>query len=490
MPRGRPAVTSAPHLVAPRLERRAWIEASTLPRSSQIAHRRPSSAAAIVTGPLPSLARDDRGVARADPPHADLVLGLGRRIGDVDAAARRARPAACGRCIPIVIAPVPGIVTRAPTGSPAAPTCCACTPSCDASLEYHAIMVRPRGVRDQVRVVAVLLARHVVVVGRRGREAGVDPRAERPGPGLQRACRPRARSRRSGSRRTGRRSGSPGRAAAPSSSRRRADSAVLISRCGSLVSVVRKPPQNTRRPPGSTTSAGFVNPVQPLWIGFVAPIRPLPRDDGVQQVLRVRPGRVVPGEVQRPRRRSGRTRPGRCSTRPWSSPASTARRRGRRRRPRGEHGGEHGGAELHRPTLPACRTEDRQIAAPARGGRRDAARLARAVEQPGVAHALRLAGGELRVAGVVRVVHVVVDRVEARAPSRCPCPPGSPRSASSPPACRRRSRPWRCSRRRTCARGSASGRPRASPVSPWSYRPAYVVEVPGIDSQSTTTPSR
>ena len=52
------------------------------------------------------------------------------------------------------------------------------------------------------------------------------------------------------------------------------DSAVLISRCGSLESVVRKPPQNARRPPGSTTSAGFVKPVQPLCTGVVAPIRP------------------------------------------------------------------------------------------------------------------------------------------------------------------------------------------------------------------------
>jgi hypothetical protein len=34
----------------------------------------------------------------------------------------------------------------------------------------------------------------------------------------------------------------------------------------------------------------------------------------------------------------------------------------------------------------------------------------RAIEQPGVAHSLRLSGRELRVAGVERVVHVVVDR--------------------------------------------------------------------------------
>ena len=52
------------------------------------------------------------------------------------------------------------------------------------------------------------------------------------------------------------------------------ESAVFVSLCGSLVSVVRKPPQKARRPPGSTTSAAFVKPVQPLWIGVVAPILP------------------------------------------------------------------------------------------------------------------------------------------------------------------------------------------------------------------------
>jgi hypothetical protein len=49
---------------------------------------------------------------------------------------------------------------------------------------------------------------------------------------------------------------------------------VFVSRWGSLVSVVRKPPQNARRPPGSVTSAVLVKPVHPLWIGVVAPTRP------------------------------------------------------------------------------------------------------------------------------------------------------------------------------------------------------------------------
>src|ERR1700742_3444960 len=52
------------------------------------------------------------------------------------------------------------------------------------------------------------------------------------------------------------------------------ESAVFDSRCGSLESVLRNPPQNARRPPESTTSAVFVKPVQPLWIGLVAPTFP------------------------------------------------------------------------------------------------------------------------------------------------------------------------------------------------------------------------
>ena len=37
---------------------------------------------------------------------------------------------------------------------------------------------------------------------------------------------------------------------------------------------MRNPPQNARRPPGATTSAVFVKPVQPVWIGLLAPILP------------------------------------------------------------------------------------------------------------------------------------------------------------------------------------------------------------------------
>jgi hypothetical protein len=53
------------------------------------------------------------------------------------------------------------------------------------------------------------------------------------------------------------------------------ESAVFVSRWGSAESVVRKPPQKARSPAGSTTSAALVKPVQPTWIGFVAPILPL-----------------------------------------------------------------------------------------------------------------------------------------------------------------------------------------------------------------------
>src|SRR5215208_6522391 len=78
------------------------------------------------------------------------------------------------------------------------------------------------------------------------------------------------------------------------------DSAVFVSRCGSLESVLRKPPQNARRPPGSTASAALVIPVQPLWIGLVAPTPPGARDDGVVEVLRVRAGGVRPHQVEHP----------------------------------------------------------------------------------------------------------------------------------------------------------------------------------------------
>ena len=48
----------------------------------------------------------------------------------------------------------------------------------------------------------------------------------------------------------------------------------------------------------------------------------------------------------RARRRSGRSRPGRCSSRPAPSPASTARRRRRRRDPRDKDGAEQGGGSF------------------------------------------------------------------------------------------------------------------------------------------------
>ena len=53
------------------------------------------------------------------------------------------------------------------------------------------------------------------------------------------------------------------------------DSAVLRSWLGSLVSFDRIAPQTTRMPPGTAVSAGSMCPVQPLWIGDVAPIFPL-----------------------------------------------------------------------------------------------------------------------------------------------------------------------------------------------------------------------
>ena len=52
------------------------------------------------------------------------------------------------------------------------------------------------------------------------------------------------------------------------------DSAVLRSWLGSLVSVERIAPQTTRMPPGTAVSAASMWPVQPLWIGEVAPTFP------------------------------------------------------------------------------------------------------------------------------------------------------------------------------------------------------------------------
>ena len=45
--------------------------------------------------------------------------------------------------MPIVIPPVPGIVSGAPTGAPEPETSWACTPSRDGALEYQAITLRP-----------------------------------------------------------------------------------------------------------------------------------------------------------------------------------------------------------------------------------------------------------------------------------------------------------------------------------------------------------
>ena len=49
---------------------------------------------------------------------------------------------------------------------------------------------------------------------------------------------------------------------------------MLRSVCVSVGSVVRMPPQNARRPPGTATSAGSVMVAQPDWIGVVAPTLP------------------------------------------------------------------------------------------------------------------------------------------------------------------------------------------------------------------------
>ena len=86
--------------------------------------------------------------------------------------------------------------------------------------------------------------------------------------------------------------------------------------------------------------------------------------------------------------------------------------------------------------------------------------LRSSVVEPGVLHAQGLARSELRVARVVRVVHVVVDRVEAGLGAGVLAGRAAG-SWSARPGCRPRGRPSCCSHPRRCARGSASGRPRA-----------------------------
>src|SRR4029450_4989865 len=82
------------------------------------------------------------------------------------------------------------------------------------------------------------------------------------------------------------------------------------------------------------------------------------------------------------------------------------------------------GWRVHRPTSPPL-TSSLNTGGPApltrvraRADGLRTRRASRSEQQPGVAHALRLAGSELRVAGVERVVHVVVHRIEPRGRAR------------------------------------------------------------------------
>ena len=88
--------------------------------------------------------------------------------------------------MPTCMSLVSGIVAAAPTGEPSAATSWTCTPRCPAALEYQARTVRLLVVGCEVGVVAIGAERSLeVVVGCGGREAGVHPRAERPGEALE-----------------------------------------------------------------------------------------------------------------------------------------------------------------------------------------------------------------------------------------------------------------------------------------------------------------
>ena len=127
--------------------------------------------------------------------------------------------------------------------------------------------------------------------------------------------------------------GRPTRAGAPSWRRRPARARCRSRSCGSLLSVVRKPPR-TRAQTGGLDDERRVR-----W-------RPVPaalhrgrganlarrRDRGVEEVGGVRPGGVVPGDVEDAGPRCAPGRPGRRSIHPAWSPASTGRLAPRARR--------------------------------------------------------------------------------------------------------------------------------------------------------------
>ena len=111
------------------------------------------------------------------------------------------------------------------------------------------------------------------------------------------------------------------------------------------------------------------------------------------------------------------------------------------------------------------------------------ARSRRGRRRTSAASACALVRGELVVAGVVAVVHVVVDRVEARQRAGVAARRGSRWWRCSAPGCRSPRRSCSCSRPGTCGRARTSGRPRARRSCPgcswWPSRPAARSTAPG-----------
>ena len=211
----------------------------------------------------------------------------------------------------------------------------------------------PVGVGGEVRVVAVAADRRlVVVVGRRGRQAGVHPRAERPVPGLvDRAAAHRRGDRAGVGLRAVRvdlaRLQDPARAAVG-----RERGVDLLLRIGRLRRAIAAP-EDADPARGVVDHGGVGEAGPPALDRRRRADRPARRDRRVQQVLGVRPGPVVPGEVQDPVGGPGEA--DLVDARPVRHRHPLPRRGiGRRRRdPRGKDGGEQGGGELHRPTLQA-----------------------------------------------------------------------------------------------------------------------------------------
>ena len=200
--------------------------------------------------------------------------------------------------MPTCMSLVFGIVAAPPTGAPSAPTSWTCTPRCPVALEYQARTVRFARVGREVGVVAVGAERRLVVVVRRdGREAGVHPRAERPRERLQgRAVGAHGGG---GVARVGLRAERHDRAGLQRPARapvRRERGVGLVLR----VARVRRAEAAPERPQaaGIDDERGVREAGPPALHRRRGADLARRRDRGVEEVFRVRPGGVMPGDVE------------------------------------------------------------------------------------------------------------------------------------------------------------------------------------------------